>query len=389
MLSPIRGFLRSRVYTHKILPAALLSGTIIGAGVFSLPFIFERAGWVAGAFYLVAGTAVFYYIHVMYADIILRSGESFKFVGYARQYLGEAAFWISILVTVIGALLTLTAYLVLANKFFEIIFPGVPMINGSLSLFWLISSITIFISVKRMARLEFLITGGMIAIIFLIFLFGLFGNPERITEMATINWGWWWLPFGPVLFSISGRSAVPAVIEYFEENRIPFDQFKKVIFWGTTVPAIVYGIFVVGVIGIASIITENSIAVFKSLPSVFPAAVGVLGLLSLWSSYIVIGMSVDEILRIDLKIPKIMARLAVVVVPVLFIYAGFNDFIKLIALAGGIFLALEGIIVTAMWQKVEVLGLPRFLFILRPVPRIIPYLLLGVFLVGVIYSAGF
>lgn len=389
MLSPIRNFLRARVYTRIILPTALLSGTIIGAGVFSLPFVFERAGWVAGIIYLIAGAAIFYYVHMMYADIILRSGESFKFVGYARQYLGEAAFWISILVTVIGALLTLTAYLVLANKFFEIIFPEVPMVNGSLSLFWLVSSITIFISVKRMARLEFLITAGMIAIIFLIFLFGIFGNPERLTEMTTINWAWWWLPFGPVLFSISGRSAVPAVIEYFEENRIPFNSFKKVIFWGTMAPAAVYALFVVGVIGIASIITEDSIAVLKSLPSVFPAAVGVLGLLSLWSSYIVIGMSVDEILRMDLKIPKMAARLAVVATPVLFIYAGFDDFIKLITLAGGIFLALEGIMVTAMWQKMEALGLPQFLFISKSAPKIIPYLLWVVFLAGAVYTVAF
>jgi len=276
MLSPIKDFLRSPVYTQMILPAALLSGTIIGAGVFSLPYVFERAGWVAGIFYLIAGAAVFYFVHVMYADIILRSGESFKFVGYARQYLGELAFWTSILVTVIGSLLTLTVYLVLANKFFEIIFPEAPMINGSLSLFWLISSITIFISVKRMARLEFVITAGMAMIIFLIFIFGIFGNPERLAAMTNINWVWWFLPFGPVLFSMSGRTAVPAVIEYFEANRIPFDKFKRVVFWGTFAPALIYGLFVAGIIGISSVVTEDSIAVFKLLPFLFPAAVGTL-----------------------------------------------------------------------------------------------------------------
>lgn len=382
-------FLDGGIYKTTILPAAILSGTIIGAGIFSLPYIFSQAGWIISAVYMLGLSLVFYFVHVMYADILLRSGENFKFVGYAKQYLGELAFWMSILVTVIGSLLTLTAYLVLANNFFNIIFPTIPFFATNISLFWVIASVAVFISIKKMARLEFYITAGMILIIFFIFAFGLLTDPARVAALPQTNWPLAFLPFGAILFSLSGRTAVPALIEYYENNQLPFDNFKRVVFLGTITPAIVYLLFVVGIIGISPIITKDSIAVFASLPFIWPAAIGILGLLSLLSSYIVIGLSIDEILNIDLRVPKLLSRIVVVLVPLAFIFLGFNDFIKVITLAGGIFLALEGIIVVSMWRRVEKLQINQFLFIRRPLPEFIAYILLAIFFLGVLYTAVF
>jgi len=288
-------------YKNVFLPVALLTATIIGAGIFSLPYIFARAGWKMGLIYLAAAPVIFYYLHTMYADVILRSGGKFKFVGYARHYLGELAFWLSILVTVIGSVLTLTAYLVLAASFAKIIFSAVPYFyHENFSVFWILATAAIFVSVKRMAWFEFYVTVGMVILIFLIFGFGLAAGPGKFLTLPEFNPIYLFLPFGPVLFSFSGRTAIPSLIDYYRENKLSFLNFKKIVLAGTAIPTVVYLMFTVGIIGISVIVTKDSVASIAALPWVFGMIVAAFGLLSLWSSYIVIGLSIYEILRDDL-----------------------------------------------------------------------------------------
>jgi len=381
-------FLNTRKYRETILPASLLSATIIGAGVFSLPYIVSKAGWVIGLGYLLVSPFIFYFLHAMYADIILRSRDDFKFVGYAKYYLGDLAFWLSILATVLGAILTLNAYIILAKSFSSIIFPTLPTFKYNLSWFWMLGSAAIFINIRRMAKIEFFITVAMAVLILLIFVFGLIGNPGRIIELPKYDFALLFLPFGPILFSFSGRTAIPSVIDYYKNNGIPFSNLKKVIFLGTMAPAVIYFMFVVGVIGISKIITSDSVSTINGLPYSLAVIIGITGLLSLLSSYVVIGISVKDILSVDLKIHPLISDLITILAPILLIFMGFNNFIKVITLAGGIFLALEGIVVVAMWRKVETWGLKSFLFKYK-IPNIVSYILLTVFFLGILYVAAF
>ena len=49
----------SQWYKEIGLPAGLLSSLIIGAGIFALPYVFYRAGFLVGLFYLVIFSIVF------------------------------------------------------------------------------------------------------------------------------------------------------------------------------------------------------------------------------------------------------------------------------------------------------------------------------------------
>jgi len=375
-------------YKNTLLPASLLAATIIGAGVFSLPYVVNKAGWAVGLGYLLCSPFIFYFLHAMYADILLRSADDFKFVGFAKYYLGNLAFWLSILATILGSILTLTVYLILAESFIAIIFPAIPTLGYHMSWFWAVSSALIFINIKRMAKMEFLITAAMAVLIFLIFIFGLAKGLNKLAELPATNWSYLFLPFGPALFSFSGRTAIPALIDYYKKNNVPLNNLKKVIFWGTAAPAAVYLMFVVGIIGIAKVITEDSVVSIASLSYGAAAIIGLVGFLSLLSSYAVVGLSVRDILRDDIKFNHILANLIVIAAPILLIYAGFDNFIKVITLAGGIFLALEGMIVVAMWKKAETWGIKNFLF-QNKLPSIISYAMLAVFFLGALYAAGF
>lgn len=342
------------MYKNFLLPVGLLSGTIIGAGIFSLPYVFSKSGILIGFFYLVIGAAAYVLMHLMYADIILRTKEEKRFVGYTREYLGNWAFAFSILMTVVEMIFVLTIYLVLSVSFFNLITSfGVDL--EKLLIFWFLGSMGIFLSLKKLATLEFWITGGIAAIIFLIFGIGAAKFSGMNFFELSLQPSDWLLPLAPVLFALSGRVAIPSLVNYFKgaEGRIDvfsIGKLKQAIVWGTVFPALVYGLFVLGVVGATANVSHDAVSglVGQVSPNII-LSIGVLGLLSLFSSYIVVGLDVKNILAFDLKFPKTLIFLAIVFGPLIPYFLGFNNFIDLVSFAGGIFLALEGLFVVFMW----------------------------------------
>ena len=363
----------SGIYKNFLLPVGLLAGTIIGAGIFSLPYVFKESGFALGFFYLALGAIIFTITHLMYADIILDTDGKHRFPGYAKKYLGQWAFWISIFIAVIQALIVLTIYLILSKSFLNILF-GNSFETIKILFFWILSSLGIFLSVRKLATLEFWITGGIVGII--VFIFGLgFTEFKTLTlDYFSPQWVNGLLPLGAVLFSLSGRTAIPALVDYFSSKGNIID-LKRSIEWGTILPAIVYGGFVLGVAALSPIITADAVSgLVGVVPYVVMLTIGILGLLSLFSSYIVIGLDVANTLRYDLKIPSILKILIVVGTPMLIYLAGFKNFIQLVSFTGGIFLALESIFIVVMWLKLY----PKKIFV-----AIIP---LTVFLIALIYE---
>ncbi len=377
------------MYKNIILPASLLAGTIIGAGVFALPFVFQKAGIVTGLFYLGLFSACFVFIHLMYADLILKTegGENLhRFPGYAKIYLGNWGFWISILMTIVGMLFVLTVYLILSISFINLIKPiGLDISDASkLLIFWLFGSATIFLGIRRMALSEFLITGGIIVIILIIFGYGL-SHFGKIISVPAFNLQNILLPYGAVLFALSGRVAIPAVVSYFQKIRWPLAEIKKPIILGTLLPALVYLLFVFGIWGLSEVVSEDAVSgLIGQIPQDILTLVGIFGLISLWSSYIIIGLDIKNALKFDLKFPKILAGLTVVILPALLYFWGFQSFLILVSLIGGIFIALEGIFIVLMWLKASKLKAEQIIF--KKLNPLIVYILILIFVAGIIYE---
>ena len=377
------------MYKNIILPASLLAGTIIGAGVFALPFVFEKAGIVTGLFYLGLFSACFVFIHLMYADLILKTegGRNFhRFPGYAKIYLGNWGFWTSILMTIVGMLFVLTVYLILSISFVNLIKPiGLDISDASkLLIFWLFGSAAIFLGIRRIVLSEFLITGGIIVIILIIFGYGL-NHFGKIISLPAFNLQNIFLPYGAVLFALAGRVAIPAVVSYFQKIRRPLAEIKKPIILGTLLPALVYLLFVFGIWGLSEVVSEDAISgLVGQIPKEILALIGVFGLISLWSSYIVIGLDIKNALKFDLKFPKILAGLAVVVLPPLIYFWGFQSFLTLVSLIGGIFIALEGIFIVLMWLRARKMKSEEVIF--KKLNPLIIYALIMIFIGGIIYE---
>lgn len=343
-------------FKNFILAVSLLAGVIIGAGIFALPFIFSKTGFVAGIFYMGVFTLVFITIHLMYADIMIGTkGREHRFAGYAKIYLGQAGYYSAILMTIAGMFFVLTVYLALSVSFLPSV--GLPAGIFGLILFWAASSLPIFFNVKEVAILEFVSNIAIFGAILLLFFFAL-GLPFKTPFFQPVSFSGFFLPFGAIFFSLAGRSAIPELIDYFREGNS--FSLRQSIIWGTAVSAIIYLVFIYAVLVLSGTVSEDSIAGLAGLSRSLLLSLAVLALINLWNSYIVIGIDVKESLKMDIGLKPWQAGLAVLAAPLAIYFIGFQDFMPLINFTGGLFLGFEGIFIVLMWQRLKKVSLLGF-----------------------------
>ncbi|MFA5098964.1 MAG: aromatic amino acid transport family protein [Candidatus Paceibacterota bacterium] len=364
-------------------PAWLLSGAIIGAGIFALPFVFEKAGTLTGLIYLAVFGLVFVLLHLMYADVIAKTEGEHLFPGYAKIYFGNLGFWLTIISSIFGLFLTLVAYLALSASFLEIIFPNA--FNGfNILIFWLLGSAAFFLEIRKMSFLELFITSGVIFISILVFAFGI-PDFDKIASMPVFDFKNLFIPYGVILFSFSGRVAIPAVINYFRKTNQSVACANKSIVLGTLIPAIVYALFVFGILGLSGTVSEDAVSgLVGVVGQLVLALVAVFALVSLWDSYVIVGMDVRNSLMFDLKFPKIIAGIMVIILPILFYFYGLREFLTLAGIIGGVFIAFEGIVICLMWLKSLKTKTERVF--LKKLSPVFAYVLVLVFIGGLVYE---
>jgi len=334
-----------------LMAAMILSGTIIGAGVFSLPYVFREIGFLWGIFYLAFFTAVYFAVHVMYASTIEARDGNHQFFYYAREYLrrpfGDIAAW----VILIELLLVLAVYLMLVPVFAPLVFGGGGIM--ALLVFWLLGSVFMFARLELVGWAEFLGALGIILIVAVLFVAGfLKGGAFATAPGLKLNIFALLLPFGPILFSLSGRPAIGKVVEEHRKAGVEGKPFslKKSIFWGTAIPSAIYLIFIFSVLRLNPAITPETLNGLNFLPMPLLLILGLMGLITLWTSYFMVAINVKDILVVDLGWRKLIAGGLVAAVPLGLYFAGVQNFLSAVSFTGGIFLALEGIFVTMMWR---------------------------------------
>ncbi len=336
---------------NLIFASALLAGTIIGAGVFSLPYVVSKIGIALGFFCFVLFAIVYYCLHLMYVKIALLHKEKHNFAYFAEQHLSpRAGIWASI--TIVGGMvLSLAVYLVLAPSFIHL-FLGLEGLPAAL-LFWGLGSIFIFVELSMLGIAEMLGVAGILGAILVIMGAGSTISASIALSPASSSWTIFLLPFGPLLFSFSGRAAIVTMVEEHRAAARRNEGFSiaKAILLGTSIPLVAYLVFTFAFLRINPTPSVDPIRDLAALPETLLIALGIMGFLALWTSYFMIGLNVKNLLEEDLKIPRLWSELLVLLVPILLYISGIATFIELVAFTGSIFLAFEGMFITRMWQN--------------------------------------
>jgi amino acid permease len=371
------------MYKNILLPASMLAGSIIGAGIFSLPFVFNKFGLLSGFISLVIFAFIYALIYFIYADIVLRTDGEHRFVGYSKIYLGKPGFWAAIFIGLVQLLLVLTVYLILAPSFTQLIFGGSYVAH--LLFFWLAGSVMTLFNTRKIAWFEFFIVSGIFSIIFLVFFFGIKGFDISSVQNFNFNMNSLGV-LGVVVFALSGVMVVPEVVAYFRESTSPLKFLKRSLLLGSFLPALAYIVFILGILGFSENVSIDSVSGLAGYaPEWLLILLGLLGFLSLASSYVLVSLNTRHIFEYDFSLPVSLSRYLVMFVPLAFYFFGINGLTEVIAFTGSIFIPLEIILLIFIWLKANKLRPTNDFFDSRITKATLPFLL-AVFLIVLVYA---
>lgn len=360
---------------------AILIGTTIGGGIFGLPYVVSKAGIMPAFFYfLVLGAAVLI-VTLCFGEIILRTKQNHRLVGYAQHYLGRKGKILITISTVVGMIGALLAYLIIGGDFLEIIFPdsGLSPIHFSL-IFWLVLSYFLFRGLKLIAPLELLMNVGLISIILLIFCFAF---PKiNIQNLTFIDFDRIFLPYGVILFSLVGWTAIPEMSELFRDHHQKKNT-NKVIILGTLLVLILYIMFALAVVGVSGKNTSPDALSGLALGSTIVTLGAVFGVVAIAASFLILGLYLKNTLIYDFNLSPKKSFLTTSLPPLILFLAGLRTFIEVIGLTGTIIGAVEGVVIILIFRKAKQEGdrKPEYTLKLRP---ILLYLLMAIFVLGAI-----
>lgn len=360
-----------------------LSGTIIGVGLFSLPYITSQVGiWIILGYFLGLG-ALAVVIHLLFSEVALKTPDFLRLPGFAKLHLGKwgkrTAFF-SITFGLFGANL---AYLIIGGKFLTSLLN--PILGGSeffyTILYFIFGAVIIYFGIKVIARVELL---GLILFFMILFVILFKGVPhfEIGNLISSVGKKDLFLPYGPILFSLWGTALIPEIEEMLGRKK---HLLKKIIPIAILIPIIAYLLFIFLVTGITGQNTsEEAISGLRSVLNNKIINFALLfGLLTTFTSFIVLGLTLKKVFWYDFKINKNLAWLITCFIPLLLFLIGIQSFIGVIAFVGGVTIGIEGILIILMYRKV-VLKAPEK--IKKKKFRFLTYPLILIFILGIIYQ---
>jgi amino acid permease len=317
----------------------------IGAGIFALPKTFELGGWALGTLYLVSLSGILIYAHYIYWLALEKRGNP-SLLGLVNSELGGWAKQIGFVSIILGLLLTLAAYLVLGGEFLQRIlsFPMYAVVLG----FWAVCSLPILFNFSRFVLLEVLGSVFMVAVI--IYLFVVSPEGGKFFSMDAVNFKNMFLPFGPFIAALAGWTAIEPMIKESGKSKV-LKRPLKVLVYGAFVVVVLYFIFSVAISGSSSIVSSDSISGIDLLPVSAVLLLSFLGLFAVWTSYLPIVLEIKKALHRDLKFGEAVSFMVPILLPILGVWAGLNNFFGIISFVGGVFLSIEYVLIIFASEK--------------------------------------
>ncbi len=255
-----------------------------------------------------------------------------------------------------------------------------PFFGGNVTsyviLYSIIASIIIYFGISVISKFEF---WGLVLLLFSIFIIFIkefshlqldhifFTTPLHLSDWKTI-----FLPYGAIMFSLWGINSIPQIEEMLIGRK---KLLKRIIMVSVIIPAVFYLLFIFLILGISgSQTTESALTGLNHFlgQGVFLLAIFV-GFLATFTAFISQGFLLKKTFTFDCKTNELVAWTLTCFVPPILFMLGFNSFIPLISLIGGLLLGINGILILLMYQKIG--G-----------KKIVIYPLSLVFILGIIYE---
>jgi tyrosine-specific transport protein len=356
---------------------ATLAGTMIGAGLFALPYITTQAGIEVILIYFLFLGLISVAVHHFFGDVALKTEDNLRLPSFAKIHLGSWAKKLTLCTGLIGLSGSILAYIILGGEFLSGLFS--PSFGGGAFeyslIYWGVGSALIFFGIKAIEKIESIGIIGFVMVLFLIFIQGFENiNTLEFLEIGEGFGGDLFLPYGAILFSLWGAALIPEVEEMLDGEK---EKLKWVAPVGVGIAILIYLFFIFIIVGISG--AETSQEGIKGLMQYFDGGIIglalIFGLLATFTSFVTLGLTLKKILWYDLGISERISWEIVTFVPLSAFLFGIDDYIQVISFVGATLLAIDAILITTMYQKYKP---AKYKFLTYPI--------ILVFVLGIIYN---
>ena len=343
---------------------SIISGTIIGAGLFALPYLTLKTNpWVMTAYFVVLG-AVVIAVHYFYAVAARKTPDFMRLPGFVKYHLGKTGYKIALVSGILGLMGANLVYLILGGRF---LFSAVSPIFGFGEMFYTLiyfatGAILIFFGIKAIDKVQLI---GLL--LFLFTLAAIFIKGREDIDFSGLvfesNPSYFLLPYGVVLFSLWGLSLIPEAEEVLGNKA---HLLKKIIPFAIVVPILLYAFFTFLILGLSG--TQTSPDALSGLSDSLDNGVIILALifalLTTFTSFITLGLTLKKTLWFDLGLNKHLSWAITCFVPLSLYFIGLKDFVQVVSFVGGTMLVVDGILVSLIYRKISP---PRVRSVVYPV----------------------
>lgn len=327
---------------------SILIGTIIGAGILGIPYVISKSGFLIGLAHIVFLGIIITLVHLYIGEIVLRTKKKNQLSGYTEKYLGaksrkimDFAFFFSVYSAIIAYIFGVgesISFLIFGNLSYSII---VGMVFAG------IMSAILWRGISALKKYEKV---GVASLLFLLILIVfIFYKKISFDNLSGVNLNYFFLPFGVILFALLGVYSIPEINLVLEKNK---KLMKKIILFGTIIPAVVYAIFAFVVVGFKG----------SETPEISTLALGpifiTLGILTMSTSYLALGNALKDSMIYDKKQSKVKAWTISAIIPaVLFLIIKkfeYFSFTKILSIGGVISGGIIAIMILLTVKKAKI-----------------------------------
>lgn len=355
---------------------AILVGTIIGAGVFSLPYIAVHSGLNITLLWAVITGGLVLFIHLAFGEVVLRTNGDYRLPGYASRYLGQPVYKFMLITTFLMFSFSLLIYLLMGSQFISTIIANIlpnTHLNEALILIalWLFFSFFLIFQEGAASRLNFYLSFILLALFLII----------GILCFSHVNWQtfqWinassdqpWYLSYGVLFYALNGLVAVPEAAALLKKHSQE-KKIKNVIIVGSLIPLIVYIFFIIAVVGVSGVSTtpEAVSGLIGTLGKSIVVLGALLGFLAVATSYLIFAVYIKNSFIHDFKWSPSISYLVVILGPLVLYLLNIAELISIMSLLGGLLGGLEGIVVLLVLNKAKQKSdfIPNYQVSLNPV----------------------
>jgi len=366
-------------------PLSIYVGTAIGAGIFSIPYVMAKFGFLPSLAYMAGLTIVNLLINLFYGEVVLRTDGNRQMVGYAGKYLNKFGKRAGLVILVSSSYGALLVYALGFGRFLSAVLS--PCLGGtpfSYSLFFFLAmGAIVFCGIKLVTKAElvmgFFLVATTLALLFL-------GWPSiRWENFLSFHPENFFLPYGVILFAIGAVVVIPLMKESMGEG--DSRAFRKAIIVGSLVSFAVYLTFAFVIVGITGESTspEGIVGLGNLLGKKFLIIGSIFGALTMTTSFLTHSLVLKDMYALDCKMSRGWSWLLTCAVPLAIFLLGLNDFIKMISLVGAILGGLRCILIILIWIQSRKKGDRQPEYSMGSHRIVVPVLLL-VFALGIAYQ---